>query len=202
MDPRPTPLFKKALRTAIRLHGDDRRKGATRPPTIGHLVGVAAIVLDAGASYEVASAALLHDAVEDHPDKMSFEKLKVDFSARVSRIVRECSDGEEGEARDEATWLSRKRAYIRHLPTCSNDGRLVSLADKLYNARASVLDLTAGTDPWAGADVHARRTEQLKYYKALVRVFTQHPPMPGQSLVREFSETVARMNELAKRRLR
>lgn len=98
---------------------------------------------------------------------MSFEKLKVDFSPRISRMVRECSDGDEGQPRDDTNWLSRKRAYIRHLPKCGSDGRLVSLADKLYNARASVLDLMAGADPWMGTDVHARRDDQLRYYKAL-----------------------------------
>jgi (p)ppGpp synthase/HD superfamily hydrolase len=199
---RPTPLFNKALKTAIRLHGDDRRKGATRPSYVGHLIGVAAIVIDSGASYEVAAAALLHDSVEDHPDRMSFEKLRANFSPRVARIVRECSDGQPGEARSESTWLARKRAYIRHLPKCSSDGRLVSLADKLYNARACVLDLLAEADPWAGVDVHAGRADQLSYYNALARAFAKHPPARGQSLVREFRKTVARMNELAARRIR
>jgi (p)ppGpp synthase/HD superfamily hydrolase len=199
---RPTPLFNKALKTAIRLHGDDRRKGSTRPPYVGHLIGVAAIVIDAGASYEVAAAALLHDSVEDHPDRMSFEKLRKGFSPRVARIVQECSDGQPAEARNKSTWLARKRAYIRHLPDCSSDGRLVSLADKLYNARACVLDLLAGADPWAGADVHAGRADQLGYYNALMRAFAKHPPAQGQSLVPEFRRTVTQMNELAARRVR
>jgi (p)ppGpp synthase/HD superfamily hydrolase len=190
-------MFRKALTVAIRLHKADKRKGATRPPYIGHLIGVAAIVIDTGASDEVAAAALLHDSVEDHPALMSFERLEAQFSRRVARIVRECTDSESGEARDASTWLSRKRAYIRHLPKCSNDGRLVSLADKLYNARASVLDLLAGSDPWSGADVHAGRTQQLNYYGALVNAFAKNPPRRGEALVKEFRETVGRMKDLA-----
>jgi hypothetical protein len=160
------------------------------------LLGVAAIVIDAGASEVAAAAALLHDSVEDHPELMSYDRLIEEFSPAIEQIVRECSDGEPEMPRTAETWLPRKEAYINKLGRHSSEGRLVSLADKLYNARASVLDLRAGHNPWAGPNAHAGAKEQLWYYDKLVQVFIEHPPDGAHNVVAEFAEAVAIMKGL------
>lgn len=59
-----TERFDDALAYASRIHRHQIRKGADIP-YVSHLLGVAAIAIENGASEDQAIAALLHDAVED-----------------------------------------------------------------------------------------------------------------------------------------
>ncbi|MGA1213721.1 MAG: HD domain-containing protein, partial [Solirubrobacterales bacterium] len=52
--------FEIALDMAIEIHGSQTRKG-TGIPYLGHLLGVASIVVDDGGSEDEVVAALLHD---------------------------------------------------------------------------------------------------------------------------------------------
>jgi hypothetical protein len=46
-------------------------------------------------------------------------------------------------------WRKRKEEYIAHVPTASASVRLVSAADKLYNARAILADFRKlGDEVW------------------------------------------------------
>ena len=58
--------FDEAVVYASDLHREQVRKG-TGIPYINHLIGVAAIVGEAGGTEDQVIAALLHDAVEDKP---------------------------------------------------------------------------------------------------------------------------------------
>jgi hypothetical protein len=55
----------------------------------------------------------------------------------VARIVEECSDTDEVP---KPPWLDRKRKYIDHLGEVGQDTLLVSVADKLDNARSMLRD--------------------------------------------------------------
>ena len=59
-----TTRFEEALTFASRLHASQARKDTTIP-YISHLLAVASLVMENGASEDEAIAALLHDAVED-----------------------------------------------------------------------------------------------------------------------------------------
>ena len=59
--------FDVALQFASGLHHDQARKGGS-VPYIAHLMGVCALVLEAGGDEDQAIAALLHDSVEDQAD--------------------------------------------------------------------------------------------------------------------------------------
>src|SRR5439155_2687049 len=63
-----TDRFVAAFRYAAELHRSQLRKG-TDIPYISHLMAVAATVLDQGGDEDQAVAALLHDAIEDHPER-------------------------------------------------------------------------------------------------------------------------------------
>ncbi len=96
----PDPLlggrFLDAVELTIELHSDQARKTAADEPDgpsyLGHLLGVAALVIDAGGSEDEAIAALLHDAVEDQGGGPTLERIRSGFGAEVARIVEECSD--------------------------------------------------------------------------------------------------------------
>ncbi len=84
-----TPRFLEALTYAVKLHAADVRKGTTIP-YIAHLLSVCALVLMDGGSEEEAAAALLHDALEDHPEEVSREIIAQRFGQKVLAIVEAC----------------------------------------------------------------------------------------------------------------
>ncbi|MEQ2189330.1 Guanosine-3',5'-bis(diphosphate) 3'-pyrophosphohydrolase MESH1 [Goodea atripinnis] len=72
-------------------------------------------------------AALLHDTVED-TDTTS-EELEAKFGPIVAHIVQEVTDDKRLPKQE------RKRLQVEHAPHCSQQAKLVKLADKLYNLR-------------------------------------------------------------------
>ena len=72
-------------------------------------------------------AALLHDTVED--TDTSIAELELTFGPTVARIVQEVTDDKTLPKQE------RKRLQVEHAPHCSQQAKLVKLADKLYNLR-------------------------------------------------------------------
>ncbi len=125
-----------AVAHALDIHAAQLHKGA-ETPYIGHLLGVAGLVLEHGGDEEQAMAAVLHDAIEDCGAEQ--EAVIADrFGARVAGIVRGCTDA---DTFPKPPWQARKDAYIAHLEHADNDILIVSCADKLHNARAILTDI-------------------------------------------------------------
>jgi (p)ppGpp synthase/HD superfamily hydrolase len=134
--PRLTDQFAKAMVYAERKHHTQVRKGGDIP-YVGHLLSVAGLVINDNGSEAQAIAALLHDAVEDQGGPPTLEEIRAEFGDEVARIVEECSDTDEVP---KPPWLERKRKYINHLADVGEDTLLVSVADKLDNARSMLRD--------------------------------------------------------------
>ncbi|MCW2562571.1 MAG: hypothetical protein QOD59_2223 [Mycobacterium sp.] len=134
--PRLTDQFAKAMVYAERKHHTQVRKGGDIP-YVGHLLSVASLVINDNGSETQAIAALLHDTVEDQGGAQTFEEIKAQFGDEVARIVEECSDTDKTP---KPPWLERKQAYINHLGSVGEDTLLVSVADKLDNARSMLRD--------------------------------------------------------------
>lgn len=134
--PKLTGQFSKALVYAELKHHNQVRKGGDIP-YIGHLLTVAGLVINDGGSEVQAIAALLHDAVEDQGGPATLEEIKNNFGDDVARIVSECSDT---DVEPKPPWRERKQAYINHLADVGDDTLLVSVADKLDNARSMLRD--------------------------------------------------------------
>ncbi|MDT7730439.1 MAG: hypothetical protein QOK45_692 [Mycobacterium sp.] len=134
--PRLTDQFAKAMVYAERKHHTQVRKGGDIP-YVGHLLSVASLVINDNGSETQAIAALLHDTVEDQGGAQTFEEIKAQFGDEVARIVAECSDTDKTP---KLPWLERKQAYINHLGSVGEDTLLVSVADKLDNARSMLRD--------------------------------------------------------------
>src|SRR5205809_5440584 len=137
-----TDRFDRALLYATHVHGGQARKG-TSVPYIAHLLAVAGTVLEYGGSEDLAIAALLHDAVEDQGGEPRLSDIRNRFGDRVADIVRSCSDtvvnASAGERKED--WYIRKKGYIEHLNTVDQETLLVSLSDKVHNARSILRDL-------------------------------------------------------------
>lgn len=172
---------------AMEIHATQTRKGA-ETPYIGHLLGVASLVLENGGDEDQAIGGLLHDAIEDqgvHQEAVITER----FGARVAAIVRGCTDA---DTLPKPPWHDRKEAYIAHLEHANRDILLVSCADKLYNSRAICSDLR--THGLAVYDrFNAGREGTLWYYSELSKAFLRLMPSP---LSMELAVTVQEMVRL------
>jgi (p)ppGpp synthase/HD superfamily hydrolase len=186
-----TNRFVEALGYAAELHLQQRRKGKGQP-YVGHLLGVAAIVIQHGGGEDEVIAALLHYAVEDQGGLPRLDEIREKFGERVARIVDGCTDSYEvsGEKRE---WGERKRAYIEKVAGAPEDIRLVSAADKLANAREVLADFRVEGDAVFNR-FQGRKQGTLWYYRALVNVFRKAGAGP---LVEELDRVVTELESLA-----
>jgi (p)ppGpp synthase/HD superfamily hydrolase len=174
--------FEKALIFAKRKHAGQTRK-KTAVPYISHLLGVAGLVLEAGGDEELAIAALLHDVVEDCGGAPMLKEIRARFGHRVAHVVDGCTDT---DATPKPPWRKRKEDYLKHLRRADADTRLVSVADKLHNARSILTDyLDSGESTWER--LQGKREGTLWYYRALVKEFDRKLP---NRLTRELKRVV------------
>jgi (p)ppGpp synthase/HD superfamily hydrolase len=187
-----TNRFVEALGYAAELHLHQRRKGKGQP-YVGHLLGVAAIVIHHGGGEDEVIAALLHDAVEDQGGLPRLDEIREKFGERVARIVDGCTDSYEasGEKRE---WGERKRAYIEKIAHEPQDVRLVSAADKLANAREILADFRLEGDAVFGR-FQGRKQGTLWYYRTLVNVFRK---AGSNALIDELERVVTELESLAR----
>lgn len=161
-----TARYDQALTYARTHHANDVRKG-TQIPYLSHLLAVSSLVLDMEGSEDEAIAALLHDVVEDGGGPEALAVIRADFGEDVARIVDACSDTDE---EPKPPWRARKEAYLAEIPHKRPDELRVSLADKLHNSRAILLDLrTVGDELWTRFS--APVDQQLWYYGSLADAF-------------------------------
>lgn len=163
-----TARFDEAFQFAHRIHAAQTRKG-TQSPYIGHLMGVASIVLDDGGNEDEAIGALLHDAAEDHGGRPVLDEIRGRFGDAVARIVEDCTDSWETPKRP---WAERKQAYISHARTLPPPSLRVSAADKVHNAYAILRDLrNSGEQVWSRFS--AAPDDVMSYYESLVRAYRE-----------------------------
>jgi (p)ppGpp synthase/HD superfamily hydrolase len=181
--------FEDALVLAHQLHATQTRKGSTIP-YIGHLLGVASIVIDNNGSEDEAIAALLHDAIEDAGGDPVRQVIRERFGENVLTIVEGCTDTDQTP---KPPWRQRKEDYVAHLQHETNPSiLLVSIADKVHNSRSILndyrIDGEAVWDRFTGG-----KEGSLWYYRTLANVFREKGSTP---LVEEFDRVVSELERL------
>jgi (p)ppGpp synthase/HD superfamily hydrolase len=174
--------FVEALVYALRLHRRQQRK-LSGTPYSSHLMSVASITLEYGASEDEAIAALLHDAVEDQGGQSTYRTIHRRFGPAIAELVHECTDA-YGEPKP--PWRERKEAFLRRLASASASARLVKAADKLDNCRSLMRSYRqAGESVWT----HFRggRDGTLWDFHQTVEVLKRFPSHP---LVEELGRAV------------
>jgi (p)ppGpp synthase/HD superfamily hydrolase len=180
--------FEHALSYTARLHARQKRKGSDIP-YVSHLLGVASIALEYGATEDEAIAALLHDAIEDQGGAETREEIRERFGDTIVEIVVGCTDADE---HPKPPWRMRKETFIVHVRTASHSVRLVSAADKLHNLRSIVKDYREiGDALWPRFQAGQEGT--LWYYRSLYDAFCEVERTP---LVEEVGRTLAELVEL------
>jgi (p)ppGpp synthase/HD superfamily hydrolase len=180
-----TARFEEALVYATRLHNGQNRKG-TGIPYVAHLLAVTALVIEWGGDEDMAIAALLHDAVEDQGGMVTLADIHRRFGERVAQIVDGCTDSYD---QPKPAWKKRKEDYLQKLRGEPEDVRLVSLADKVHNARSILFDLrkdgVSALDRFRGG-----REGTLWYYHSLVAVFNESEITPQTAELRRLVEEI------------
>jgi GTP pyrophosphokinase len=181
--------FQDAFIYAAELHREQLRKGSGIP-YVAHLLAVASIALQQGASENEAIAALLHDAVEDQGGAATREEIRKRFGEEVAEIVDGCTDT---DVTPKPPWRERKEAYIRHVRDAPASVRLVSASDKVDNARAILSDYRQhGEAVWERFKGGKEGT--LWYYRSLVEAFRAAGTNP---LVEELHRIVTEIEGMA-----
>lgn len=184
-----TATFASAVAYISRVHAEQVRKG-TRVPYVSHLLAVSASALEAGADETVAIAALLHDTVEDQGGLPRLEEIRRDFGARVAEIVEACSDSLAEDPTQKEDYATRKTRYVEHLASADDDVLLVSVADKLHNARSIVTDI--GLFGLSTLDRFKGSREDLDWYYSSILAIAEERRVPGV-LLEPFRHTVAEL---------
>lgn len=188
--PKLTGQFAKALVYAECKHHNQVRKGGNIPH-FGHLMSVAGLVINDGGSEDQAIAALLHGCVEDAGDPPTLNEIRNNFGEDVARIVDECTDTDE---KPKPPWRERKSAYLQHLIQVGEDTLLVSVADKLDNARSMLRDYHEhGPELWQRFTVKDPH-DHLWYYGELLAAYRQRGL--GSWMVDELGRVVDELKSL------
>ncbi len=178
--------YRKALVMSAELHADQYRKG-TSIPYISHLLHVSALVWEHGGTEVQASAALLHDAVEDIGGEALLAEIRDVFGDDVAAIVEDCSDTTSPGSKE--PWRQRKEAYISHISQAGEASLLVSVSDKVHNAESLLSDLRLiGPAVWDRFTADAEGT--VWYHQSLHAVFADRLGS-DHALVRRYDSAIA-----------
>jgi (p)ppGpp synthase/HD superfamily hydrolase len=179
-----------AFQYAAELHAEQCRKG-TSIPYVSHLMAVAGTVMEHGGDEDQVIGALLHDAIEDHPrNGRTRQEIRERFGDRVLDMVEDCSDADTDP---KPPWRERKERYLARLSEASPHAKLISLADKVHNARAILNDfLQIGDEIWKR--FNEPMDGQLWYYRSLADTFTREHSGP---LARELERVVSELERRA-----
>jgi (p)ppGpp synthase/HD superfamily hydrolase len=127
--------------------------------------------MEYGGDEDQAIAGLLHDAVEDQGGINTLNMIKDQFGEKVAQIVDGCTDA---YAQPKPPWRARKSSYLEKLRKADNAILLVSLADKVHNARSILTDLQSGKqEVWS--KFNGGKEGTIWYYQELVEIFDQSP---------------------------
>ena len=172
-----TKRYAAAVAYASIIHAGDVRKG-TEISYLCHLLGVSSLVIEAGGDEDQAIAGLLHDAVEDTGGMARAADIRARFGDRVTEIVIACSDSTDEEWKRVTPYGERKRLYLDRIKTEPMDYLLVTMADKVHNARAIVTDLHVH-----GAEVIGKfngdANQVLDYYQGCLAIAKERDVSPA-----------------------
>jgi (p)ppGpp synthase/HD superfamily hydrolase len=184
--------FSDALVHACELHRSQPRKG-TQIPYVSHLLAVASLALENGATEDEAIAAVLHDAVEDQGGRETAAIIRKRYGDAVADIVEACTDA---DVYPKPSWRERKEKYVAHVERASASAKLVSACDKLHNARSILSDYRElGDALWPRFNAPAGRNDVLWYYRALAAAFRSAPMSKGlRKVVDELDRTLNQLD--------
>lgn len=127
----PTDKIINTINLASRLHKHQTRHDEFETPYVTHLFAVSMYIASITDDENLIMAGLMHDSLEDVAE-YTYEDLVIDCGEKVANIVR-------GVTEDKSLpYKERKLAYLEHLQSGSIESLIVSLADKIHNAKSYI----------------------------------------------------------------
>lgn len=185
--------FRLALEYASVLHAKQIRKGAGDKgiPYLTHLLSVAALVGEQGGGTEEVVAGLLHDALEDHSrGGRTAQEILAMFGPQVLSFVEGCTNHFDDRA---MPMHITKPLYLQHLKAQPTEVHRIALADKLHNARTTVLNLRSEGGEVVWKRFRGGKDDTLSYYRMLGELFSE--VIPGE-FANEFTACVYIMHAI------
>lgn len=116
-------LPNEALETCLTVHAGQLRKGPGNVPYAIHPIRVAILLSQFDLEPHYLEAALLHDTLEDQPERISVMSIRERFGHRVALLVEELTKAKG----------TTRREYIASFKAKSPEACLVKLADRADN---------------------------------------------------------------------
>ncbi len=126
--------FERALEFAMRAHKGQVRKGSS-VPYIMHPIETALIAMTLTSDRDIVIASLFHDIIED--TRYSAKDIEDAFGSRIAHLVQIESENKRKGQDASATWKIRKQEFIDGLDHRTREEKIIALADKLSNMRAT-----------------------------------------------------------------
>lgn len=126
--------FEHALEFAMKAHKGQVRKGSS-VPYIFHPIETALIAMTLTRDQDIILASLFHDIIED--TRYSAKDIEDAFGSHVAHLVQMESENKRKGQDASETWKIRKQEFIDGLDQKSKDEKIIALADKLSNMRAT-----------------------------------------------------------------
>ena len=182
-----TSFLDRALEFAIKAHSGIERRGKGFPYIV-HPMEAVSIVATFTSDQELLAAAALHDVVED--TDYTEEDIKKEFGERVAHLVSAETDlVVEGKSESDS-WKERKQFAIDRLAKLDRDAKIVSIGDKLSNARAMLQDYEEmGEELWNKFHVNDPKLHKW-HYEGLRDSFAD---LKGTFAYEEFCEIVDKL---------
>ena len=181
---KPAKMTFLAIEFAARAHSGQFRKG-TDLPYLLHPLGVAKILIEAGADEEIVVAGLLHDTTEDAG--ASLPEIRQTFGDRVADLVQAASEPDKS-----ASWENRKRHTLEQVKSLPLSALLVEAADKLDNIRAIREDHEKLGDAMFSR-FNRGKDSQRWYYQGLAKAFLDRTAEGAGEIFRQFKAEVEKV---------
>ena len=142
-------------------------------------------------------SAVLHDAVENagHRAAAISSDIEAQFGAQVLGIVQECTDAPAGFGKGITPWRERKLAYLNGIPFKSESAILISICDKICNAKDLIVESQSETGvDWSKTS--AGKDGTYWYFHSLAEAFERRSCHRIADLTVEFRSTVNHLVEL------
>lgn len=118
-----------AINLSSHLHREHFRHDATSTPYVSHLYAVAMYIYTVTDDENIITAGLMHDSLEDVAE-YTYEDLSSDCGEGVANIVMQVTENKA------LPYKGRKLAYIENIKNGGVECLIVSLADKIHNAKS------------------------------------------------------------------
>lgn len=153
----------RAINVAAWVHDGQVRKG-TEIPYVSHAYGVMHLVSQQPAVREdVMIAALLHDVLEDVPERYNAAMMEADFGDEVLELVRRLTKDSSL-----STWKMRADDYLSRIPDAPLAMLYIAASDKVHNLSSILNDYEVhGESVWDR--FNSSKEEQVWWYGEVYR---------------------------------